>query len=215
MTFKPGNDGWKQRKANKGGRPRKTPVAKTPEAPAVVDVQATQALPDDDGVVRADVSPSGAQVEALPASEDGREIVEAGDRQEVVDDSPNSEFPLIVHVKKNRFLRAYAELGNILDAAAAVKVSRSAHYKWIASDPGYAQAFETTRLVFSEKLVKAVHERALREDKPSDILLMFATKAARPEFKDNYRAGDVHVNISGNDSKVQFNFDKFRQLLTE
>jgi len=60
----------------------------------------------------------------------------------------------------------------------------------------------------------AVPQRALRGDKPSDVLLMFVTKAARPEFKDNYKAGGVRVSISGDNAKIAFDFARFRELLT-
>jgi hypothetical protein len=79
--------------------------------------------------------------------------------------------------KQRVFLAGYAQSGIISAAAEAAGVSRQSHYRWIA-DPEYVAAFKDADEELIELLELEVRRRAMRS---SDLLLIFALKAARPE----------------------------------
>jgi hypothetical protein len=89
--------------------------------------------------------------------------------------------------KQRAFLAAYSKLGIISEAARKARIARKDHCNWKA-DPEYAAAFETAREEAIELLEKIARQRATRSRKPSDLLLIFMLKAARPEvYRDNAR----------------------------
>lgn len=45
-----------------------------------------------------------------------------------------------LHTQQKKLLSTYAVTGNVSVAARAAKVSRQAHYHWLAADPAYAEA---------------------------------------------------------------------------
>jgi len=119
------------------------------------------------------------------------------------------EFDLIPNQKM--FLAAYAELGNITQAAHIAGISRRNHHRWMK--PGefgyrkdYPRAFEEAKEMAVERLEEEVHRRAIEgvekgvyfrgekiatERWYSDNLLMFRLKALAPE---KYREKTEHTH---------------------
>lgn len=102
----------------------------------------------------------------------------------------------VAHPRKVAFLAAYAELGNVRDAAEIAGVSRRIHYAWLDGDGDYAAAFEDAREAAADVLERSALERAVAGiDEPvfykgevvgsikrySDSLLMFLLRGVRPE----------------------------------
>lgn len=83
--------------------------------------------------------------------------------------------------KKRAFLKAFARIGFVVKAARAAKIHFSSHYEWLKSDATYAAAFEEAREACIETLEAEAYRRATDKKKPSDVLLIFLLKAARPE----------------------------------
>jgi hypothetical protein len=111
------------------------------------------------------------------------------------------------HHKKRAFLTAFAATGNIQRAALASGVDRSTHYDWLQRDPEYPAVFDQVRNVAIEYLEAVAHHRATRSENPSDLLLIFLLKAARPEvYRDNltykHRHEHAHVHASINEPKA-------------
>ncbi len=104
------------------------------------------------------------------------------------------------NIKKKAFLSAYAECGNITQAASSAGVSRQVHYDWLDGVPGYAELFKLAGESACDKLEEEARRRAVQgtqkaiyyqgeivgyENVYSDNLLMFMLKGERPEkFKD-------------------------------
>ena len=127
-------------------------------------------------------------------------------------DAESGHFPFIAELKKRAMLEAYAEVGSITGAAAASGNSPRIHYYWLNDDEEYVEAFHVARKIYSEHLIAEVHRRATRAEKPSDILLMFATKGFRPEYHDNYRP-EINIAVQNNGGIVEFDFETFSQIL--
>jgi len=113
----------------------------------------------------------------------------------------------IQHVKKRRFLKAYAEEGSITAAAKRVKIDRTSHYHWMNADDekereAYRAAFEYCHNIAADLLEEEARRRAVEgvetdiisrvtgerlgtETKYSDTLLIFLLKGNKPEkFKE-------------------------------
>lgn len=97
---------------------------------------------------------------------------------------------------KRAFLVAYAESGNVTLAATAAQIDRATHYKWLAADESYAEAFYEAGEAAADLLEKEARRRAVEGvERPvfhkgeecgrireySDHLLMFLLKGVRPE----------------------------------
>lgn len=109
--------------------------------------------------------------------------------------------------KKRAFLAAYAQVGNVTQAAELADVARSSHYEWM-KDPAYAEAFKAAEEQAGDRLEQEARRRAVQGvEKPvyqggkqvgvvreySDTLLIFLLKGARPEkYKDR-----VHQEHTG------------------
>jgi hypothetical protein len=103
--------------------------------------------------------------------------------------------------KKEAFLAAYAECGNVSYAAQVAGCSRFAHYKW-QDDPEYqkrfeeahAQAFAILEMEARRRAVEGTRRVIFHKGVPigeelvySDNLLMFLMKGAEPEkYRDNH-----------------------------
>lgn len=98
--------------------------------------------------------------------------------------------------KKEAFLAAYRENGNITLSAEQIGIARRTHYDWLASDPDYAAAFADAENHAIDRLEQEARRRAVEgTEKPvyqggkrvgavreySDTLLIFLLKGARPE----------------------------------
>jgi hypothetical protein len=126
------------------------------------------------------------------------------------------------------FINAYLMRGSIRGAVKASKIHHLYHYKWKDEDANYQAAFARAEAVVLDDDIASIRKRGIEGwDEPldnkgrltgdvkrrfSDNLAMFYIKAKNPSFKDSHKPSDVTINI-GSDSKVQFNFDQFRQLL--
>lgn len=116
--------------------------------------------------------------------------------------------------KKGAFLASYAETATVLHAARAAGIDRVTHYRWLASDPDYAQAFAQA----SEDAVERMEREAVRRavegveepvyqggklvghiNRYSDTLLIFLLKAARP---DRYREKPHETNVYNDNRSV-------------
>jgi hypothetical protein len=64
--------------------------------------------------------------------------------------------------KKPAFLKALAICGSIMEAAAAVKIDRSAHYEWLKSDPTYPARFAEAKARGEDSLEDEATSRATR-----------------------------------------------------
>ena len=118
-------------------------------------------------------------------------------------------------LKKGRqaaFLKAYAQLGNITQAAAEAGVDRSQHYDWL-TDAKYAEAFEAAQSEAEDALHAEARRRAVdgwlepvfwqgeivgRVRKHSDTLLIFLMKATNPG---KYREGRQFSATATGDGK--------------
>ncbi len=105
--------------------------------------------------------------------------------------------------KQQAFLAAFAACASVTRAAAAVKIQRGLHYRWLNDDPSYAPAFTQASLQAGQTLVdegvrrayqgitKAVYwqgEQVDTEFEWSDTLLMFLIKGFRPEYRESFKA---------------------------
>lgn len=112
--------------------------------------------------------------------------------------------------KKNAFLAAYAEVGNITRAAEIVGINRNNHYQWMQNDPDYPAMFQEVDRQACDRLEEEARRRAVEgTEKPvfqggklvgtireySDTLLIFLMKGAMPEkYKER-----VHSELTGKD----------------
>lgn len=105
-------------------------------------------------------------------------------------------------IQRERFLEAFALVGNVTDAANEAGIDRGLHYDWLKSDPEYAARYAQA----AERAVDALEREARRRavvgteepvyhlGKPvgsirkySDVLLIFLLKGARPEkYRDRW-----------------------------
>jgi len=74
-------------------------------------------------------------------------------------------------------------------AAAAAKINECTHFEWM-KDPEYAKRFRAVEQVAAQGYRDEVRRRATEGKRPSDLLLIFATKAHCPEYRDS-----THVQI--------------------
>ncbi len=127
-------------------------------------------------------------------------------------DSPVSR---IVHPKRRAFLAAFRETGNVRVACKAAGVGRSSHYRWLAEDPEYHEAFDVAKLQAADVLEAEAHRRAVEGvEEPigwyrgvaggtvrrySDVLLMFLLKGLLPERyreRRDLRGSLAHIDLT-------------------
>jgi hypothetical protein len=106
--------------------------------------------------------------------------------------------------KKQAFLDAYSQCGNITEAAKLAKIDRTTHYDWLTRDPEYPERFKNAENQAIDSLEKEAWRRAVEGvEEPvgwhqgvaggtvrrySDTLLIFLLKGARPErYRENIR----------------------------
>lgn len=97
--------------------------------------------------------------------------------------------------KKAAFLAAYRTCGMVTRAAEAAEIDHSSHYRWLQSDPEYAEEFEQAQRDSCSVLEAEARRRALEgvsepvyqmgqcvghKQKYSDTLLIFLMKANNP-----------------------------------
>ena len=117
--------------------------------------------------------------------------------------------------RQRAFLAAFRETGNVCLACEVAKVGRSSHYRWLAEDPAYREAFDQAKEDAADILEAEAFRRAVDgvekpvgwyKGKPggyvreySDILLIFLLKALRPEkYRDrlNLRGSFAHIDLN-------------------
>jgi hypothetical protein len=91
--------------------------------------------------------------------------------------APTAFFPIIHHPKKRAFLKAYIDLGKVVDACQHAALDHSMHYYWLRTDAEYAEAFAQAKVLAGERLEEVAFERAYAG---SDTLLIFLLKGAMP-----------------------------------
>ncbi len=96
---------------------------------------------------------------------------------------------------KKAFLEKYAEIGVINETARAIGVSEAIIYVWRKQEP-FKKLFELASEAFTQKLELELYKRALgyTQAKMSDVLLMFALKARRPDL---YREKIPELKLPG------------------
>ena len=100
-------------------------------------------------------------------------------------------FPAIQHARQRALLVAYAHSLQVSKACQHAGVSRPWHYHWLKHDPTYAAAFAEAQQLGTTWLEDVAIERATTGDKPSDVLLIFLLKGAKPEkYRDSARRDD-------------------------
>ena len=120
-------------------------------------------------------------------------------------------------LKREAFLAAYAQLGNITAAAKAAGIERKTHYLWLR-DRRYKRAAEEAEAQATERMEQEAWRRAVvGADKPvywrgvkvdtvkeySDVLLIFLLKARRPE---RYRERYEHSGPGGGPIPAEVSF---------
>lgn len=108
-------------------------------------------------------------------------------------------------LKKQKFLEAYAKLGNVAEACRELGLPRRTIYFWQGRDRAFKKAYDDAQ----EEAVEALEFEARKRAKDgwlepvffggkpiggvrkySDLLLIFLLKAARPEkYRDSYEGG--------------------------
>lgn len=85
--------------------------------------------------------------------------------------------------KTKAFLTAYAETGNITSASQAVGIDRTLHYHWLTMYTDYADAFQTAKDAFADRLEDIAMSRILNPGKGigGDVLLITLLNAHKPE----------------------------------
>jgi len=83
--------------------------------------------------------------------------------------------------RKRIFISAYREEGSIYHAALVARINRKTAYRWIESDPEFAQALEESKEDCYDKAETSLFKKVLKGDTLSTI---FYLKAHRPKFKD-------------------------------
>jgi len=132
----------------------------------------------------------------------------------------------ITHLKRRRYLKAFAKHGTHQAAAKAAGVHRRSHYGWL-TDPAYARAFEEAKDEAADSLEQELIARARdgwREPvyqggelvghilKKSDTLLIFALKGLRPE---KYREKFEHTGPRGGPIQLEPVIAKVESLTVE
>jgi hypothetical protein len=95
------------------------------------------------------------------------------------DGSPIS-FSEVANPRQRAVLAAYARSGQVHAACAHAAVDRTTHYYWLKHDPAYVTAFAEAQAQVGDWLEEVAVRRATEGEDPSDVLLIFLLKAAKP-----------------------------------
>lgn len=80
------------------------------------------------------------------------------------------------HIKKDKFLTAYAKNPNIKDCCELIKIARKTFYRWCEDDEEFKAKFEDIEEEGIDELERIAYERAKSY---SDTLLIFLLKNKR------------------------------------
>ena len=98
----------------------------------------------------------------------------------MVPDARPPRFPQVTNPRQRAVLAAYARSGQVRAACAHAEVDRSMHYHWLQHDPAYHAAFADAQAQVGDWLEEVAVRRATEGEAPSDVLLIFLLKAAKP-----------------------------------
>jgi hypothetical protein len=105
-------------------------------------------------------------------------------------------FPSISHAQKKALLVTYMRCGRLTPSCKQLGLDHSHHYYWLKTDPAYVEAFAQAKEYSIQYLEEVALARATDATKPSDLLLIFLLKAARPEkYRDSVKRDD-HTDVS-------------------
>jgi hypothetical protein len=106
-------------------------------------------------------------------------------------DANPPSFPQIAHPNQRAFLVAFARCGQVRAACAHAQISHATHYYWMKTDPAYQAAFADAHVQVGDWLEEVAVRRATEGEDPSDTLLIFLLKAAKPaKYRETYRQTD-------------------------
>ena len=111
--------------------------------------------------------------------------------------------------RQDRYLRAYAELGTVRNAAKAAEIDRSTVDRWFKDDlHGFRSRYDHARQSHREYLESKMFA-LIEEMKPGQnpTLLIFALNGAWPE---KYK-----MNVSGNEDNAKQTLSEIRKLAKE
>jgi hypothetical protein len=102
----------------------------------------------------------------------------------------------ITHYKKRAFLVALMSCGSVTKAAKRAKVSKQAHYNWLAQDPAYSDAFRVAKDQALDALEDMLHDAAHEER--NIVAAFFLLKGGRPEkYRDNvHLSGSLEIGAA-------------------
>ncbi len=117
--------------------------------------------------------------------------------------------------KQKAFLACYSATGDVAQAAQAAGVTQGAHREWLKQDEAYRVLYADAQSEIADQLEAEVWRRATgylddvvyqgavtgQAKKYSDLLLMFALKKLRPEYRDNALAVGMKA---GGDIEIRF-----------
>ena len=124
-------------------------------------------------------------------------------REEEFEQLLMASFKEVRLLKARRFLRCFARLGTIMEAAKAAHVSPGNHANW-RKDPAYLAAFDLANEFVTDELERIAKDRA---KKHSDLLMIFILKARKPEM---YREQRVIVGDPSNPVKHEMRINLVR-----
>jgi hypothetical protein len=95
---------------------------------------------------------------------------------------------VVSDTKRAKFLAALFNGGSVKDACKQAGFSRTTAYDLRDSSDEFRRAWDDAIEDSTDVLVSEARKRALNEeDKAAHTLLMFLIRAARPEYRDNYK----------------------------
>jgi len=95
--------------------------------------------------------------------------------------------------RRKDFLEAYTKCGRVNRACEIADIARDSHYKWLANDPEYQQAFAEAQQRRADLIEDEIVRRAIECE--SDTLLMFLARGAMPERYRERISSEVTVNV--------------------
>jgi hypothetical protein len=109
----------------------------------------------------------------------------------MVPDTRPPKFPQVANPRQRAVLAAYARSGQVRAACAHAEVERSMHYHWLKHDAAYHAAFADAQQMVGDWLEEVAVRRATEGASPSDVLLIFLLKAAKPaKYRESHRRED-------------------------
>lgn len=82
--------------------------------------------------------------------------------------------------KKAEFVKLLRDSANISRSCEAIGISRQCYYNHLKSDPDFKAEVDNALEFAADELEQEARRRALMAEKPSDTLLIFMLKGAKP-----------------------------------